>query len=68
MSRKFELISLIFGDLGILSAIFFISWKASAINFSAVSWHAIFANVALAGYWFFIFQTLNYTNPAPISS
>jgi len=65
MSRKFELISLIFGDLGILSAIFFISWKASAINFSAVSWHAIFANVALAGYWFFIFQTFKLYESRP---
>lgn len=65
MSRKFELISLLLGDLSVLLAIFFISWKASAINYSASSGHAILVGVVLACYWIFIFQTFKLYETRP---
>jgi exopolysaccharide biosynthesis polyprenyl glycosylphosphotransferase len=65
MSRKVELISLLSGDVGVLSAVFFISWKASAINYTAVSWHAITADIVLVFYWLFIFQTFKLYESRP---
>jgi exopolysaccharide biosynthesis polyprenyl glycosylphosphotransferase len=65
MSRKFELISLLLGDLSIILAVFFISWKASAINYSAVSGHAIYVGIVLAFYWIFIFQTFKLYETRP---
>lgn len=57
MSRKLEIILLVIGDSVVLSAIFIISWKASAINNTITSWHAITAGICLLFYWFFFFQT-----------
>jgi len=65
MSRKFEIISLILGDLSILSAIFFISWRASAINYPAISGHAIAVNILMSFYWIFIFQTFKLYETRP---
>ncbi len=63
MSRKSELIITILGDLAILSAVFFISWKASYINFPATSWHAFVANFTFLIFWFFMFQTFDLYEP-----
>jgi exopolysaccharide biosynthesis polyprenyl glycosylphosphotransferase len=51
--------------LSVLLAIFFISWKASAINYSASSGHAILVGVVLACYWIFIFQTFKLYETRP---
>lgn len=59
MSRRLELFLTILGDLSVLSAIFFISWKASSINYSAASWHAIAGNLAILLYWLFFFQSFD---------
>jgi len=59
MSRKIELGITIGGDAFLLCVAFFVSWKASAINQSFVSPHAIIANALILIYWLFLFQTAN---------
>jgi len=59
MSRKLELLLTIIGDLLVLSIVFFISWKASSINNSVTSWHAITADIVLLLFWFFLFQSFD---------
>ena len=57
MSRKAELIFTILGDVLVLSAVYFISWKASAINLSVISWHSIVGDFIFALFWLFLFQS-----------
>jgi len=59
MSRKIELGITIGGDAFLLCVAFFVSWKASAINQSFISPHAIIANALILIYWLFLFQTAN---------
>jgi len=59
MSRKIEFAITIGGDAFLLCAAFFVSWKASAINQSSTSLHAIIANTLILIYWLFLFQTTN---------
>lgn len=59
MSRRLELLITLFGDSAVLSAVFFISWKASDINHPPSSWHAIVANLVVLLYWLFLFQTFD---------
>lgn len=59
MTRKLELLLTILGDVLVLGVVFFISWKASSINYSTTSGHAIAANLALLLYWFFLFQSFD---------
>jgi len=57
MNRKTEFLLTISGDAVILSAVYFISWKASAINTSVISWHSIIGNFLILVFWLFLFQT-----------
>ncbi len=59
MSRKTELLITIGGDALLLSAVFFVSWKSSAIEYSILSARAIAANLIFLLYWLFSFQTAN---------
>ncbi len=65
MSRRVELIFLIIGDGAVLSAVFFLSWKASSINNAVTSWHAITAGIFMLFYWFFFFQTFGLYESRP---
>jgi exopolysaccharide biosynthesis polyprenyl glycosylphosphotransferase len=57
MSRKNELLSAVCGDMAVLSAVYFISWKASEINASVLSWHAFLGNFIFLVFWLFLFQS-----------
>ncbi|MGD9380172.1 MAG: sugar transferase [candidate division WOR-3 bacterium] len=57
MSRRLELSITIAGDAFLLCTAFFIAWKASEMNQSFVSVHAIVATVLVLIYWLFLFQT-----------
>ncbi len=59
MSRRNELIFTLFGDAAVLSAIYFISWKASAINASLTSWHSLLGSLIVVIFWLFLFQTFD---------
>jgi exopolysaccharide biosynthesis polyprenyl glycosylphosphotransferase len=59
MSRKAELIITLSGDAFLLTAAFFVSWKASAIEYSVISPRAIIAGCAILLYWLFLFQSAN---------
>lgn len=59
MHRRTELTVTILGDILLLSAVYFISWKASAINVSIANWHALVGNIIIVLFWFFLFQTFN---------
>jgi exopolysaccharide biosynthesis polyprenyl glycosylphosphotransferase len=59
MSRQNEVVFTICGDVIVLSAVYFISWKASAIDASIVSWHALIANCIFVVFWLFLFQTFD---------
>lgn len=59
MSRKNELLITIAGDILLLSTAYFVSWRASAINASAIGWHALLGNLLLLCFWLFLFQTFN---------
>lgn len=59
MTRRTELIINIVGDLILLLGIFSLSWRTSALNLSIVNNHAIFANLGLMLFWFFIFRSFN---------
>jgi exopolysaccharide biosynthesis polyprenyl glycosylphosphotransferase len=59
MSRRLELSITIAGDAFLLCTAFFIAWKASAIDQSFVSVHAVVASVLILAYWLFLFQTAN---------
>ncbi len=59
MSRRLELGITIAGDAFLLCAAFFIAWKASDIDQSFISVHAIIASVLVLAYWLFLFQTTN---------
>ncbi len=59
MSRRNELIFTLFGDAVVLSAIYFISWKASAINASLTSWHSLLGSLIIVIFWLFLFQTFD---------
>jgi len=59
MSRRNELIFTIFGDAAVLSVVYFISWKASAINASLTSWHSLLGNLIVVIFWLFLFQTFD---------
>jgi len=45
------------GDIMLLSAAFFISWKAAAIFVPVMSWKAIIGNMILVLFWLFMFQS-----------
>jgi exopolysaccharide biosynthesis polyprenyl glycosylphosphotransferase len=49
----------------VLSAVYFISWKASAINASITSWHALLANCIFVVFWLFLFQTFDLYESRP---
>jgi exopolysaccharide biosynthesis polyprenyl glycosylphosphotransferase len=57
MSRKTELFLTLCGDMVLLSAAFFISWKAAAIFVPVMSWKAIIGNFILIIFWLFMFQS-----------
>jgi exopolysaccharide biosynthesis polyprenyl glycosylphosphotransferase len=57
MSRKTELFLTVLGDSMLLSAAFFISWKAAAIFVPVTSWKAIIGNLILLVFWLFMFQS-----------
>lgn len=57
MSRKAELLITIVGDAFLLTSAFFVSWKASAIEYSVISPRAIVAGCLILIYWLFIFQS-----------
>jgi exopolysaccharide biosynthesis polyprenyl glycosylphosphotransferase len=57
MSRKTELFLTLCGDIVLLSAAFFISWKAAAIFVPITSWKAITGNFILVLFWLFMFQS-----------
>jgi exopolysaccharide biosynthesis polyprenyl glycosylphosphotransferase len=59
MSRRLELLITVAGDALFLSAVYFISWKVSAINQSVMSWHAITGNLIFVAYWLFLFRSFN---------
>jgi len=59
MSRKAELIITLFGDAFLLTAAFFVSWKASATEYSVISPRAIIAGCLILIYWVFLFQSAN---------
>lgn len=59
MHRRTELAITITGDILLLSAVYFISWRASAINVSISNWHAVVGNIIIVLFWFFFFQTFN---------
>lgn len=59
MSRRLELLITVAGDGLFLSAAYFISWKVSAINQSAMSWNAITGNLIFVAYWLFLFRSFN---------
>jgi len=59
MSRKHEFLFTILGDGVVLSAAFFISWKASAINTAVVSWNSIIGNFIVLVFWFFLLQSFD---------
>jgi exopolysaccharide biosynthesis polyprenyl glycosylphosphotransferase len=59
MSRKLELGITIGGDAILVCAAFFVSWKASVIEYAFISSHAVIANSLLLAYWLFLFQTTN---------
>jgi len=59
MSRRLELSITIAGDAFLLCAAFFIAWKASAIDQSFISVHAVIACILVLAYWLFLFQTTN---------
>lgn len=59
MSRKTELFITIIGDSLLLSAIYFISWKASDINQSVTSFHSLIGNFIVLVFWLFLFQSFD---------
>jgi exopolysaccharide biosynthesis polyprenyl glycosylphosphotransferase len=59
MSRRYEFLFTILGDVAVLSAVYFISWKASAINASVISWHSIIGNFIVLVFWLFLFQSFD---------
>lgn len=63
MSRRYELVFTILGDVAVLSAIYFISWKASASNTPVISWHSIIGNLIVLVFWFFLFQSFDLYEP-----
>lgn len=63
MSRKHELVFTILGDVAVLSAIYFIGWKASASNTPVISWHSIIGNFIVLVFWFFLFQSFDLYEP-----
>lgn len=65
MSRRNELIFTVCGDIIVLSAVYFISWKASAINASVTSWHAVLGNCIFVVFWLFLFQTFDLYESRP---
>jgi exopolysaccharide biosynthesis polyprenyl glycosylphosphotransferase len=63
MSRRHEFLFTILGDVVVLSATFFISWKASAINTAVVSWNSIVGNLIVVAFWLFLFQSFDLYEP-----
>jgi exopolysaccharide biosynthesis polyprenyl glycosylphosphotransferase len=59
MSRKVELLATLLGDAFLLTTAFFVSWKASAIEYSVISPRAIIAGCLILLYWLFLFQSAN---------
>ncbi len=59
MSRKAELLITLTGDAFVLTVAFFVSWKASALEYPMISLHAIIAGCLLLLYWLFLFQSAN---------
>ena len=60
MHRKTELIITIVGDALVLSAIYFITWKASALIEPITNWKALVGNVIILTFWLFILQCSNF--------
>jgi exopolysaccharide biosynthesis polyprenyl glycosylphosphotransferase len=59
MSRKTELVITISGDIIILSLAYFLSWKAAAVDLSAINIKAVVGNVILVVFWLLLFQTFD---------
>jgi len=59
MSRKVEVLLTLLGDTVVLSAVFFISWKAAVINVSVMNWHALLGNTITVIVWLFLLQSLD---------
>src|SRR4030042_1817910 len=59
MSRRTEIILTIIGDAVFLVFAFFIAWKASEINQSLLSFHALLGNFIALVYWLFLFQAFD---------
>ncbi len=59
MSRKTEIFLTIVGDALCFAFAFFIAWKASEINQSVLSLHALVGNLIAIAYWLFLFQTFD---------
>ncbi len=59
MSRRTELILTIIGDAFFFIFAFFVAWKASEIDQSTVSFHALLGNLIAVIYWLFLFQTFD---------
>lgn len=63
MSRRHEFLFTILGDVVVLSAAFFITWKASAINTVVISWNSIIGNFIILLFWLFLFQSFDLYEP-----
>jgi len=63
MIRRTELFITILGDSLLLSFAYFISWKASVINSSVISWHSLLGNFIILVFWLFLFQSFDLYEP-----